>query len=733
MISKKATTMKIVNSLMLIAVAAMAFTACSKDEAESVVKGSELTVNVIAGTPSTRTYIGEKNEETNAYPMYWAATGESVMLAEVKDNATTTVYSSKGITSNEEYTISQDMKTAYFSFNLTEDTTGATEFDYYVISPASAFYSVNTFYGNYNVTIPAEQTPTATSADPAASILVARAVDFTAQPTEFNLDFDHILGYGRMTIKGLEDTEANIKTVTLTATDETVNMAGGYYHYYGEVGSENTNYATNKLTFDMSALGYTTADEFDVWFATKPCDLSGGYTVTVVTDKGAYSRTVETTTLAFKKGIVSRYRVNMADATYIESLGWQLITDKSVLTDGAQVVIVSTDADAAVGAQDTYRRFATNASKGADHIISAADDIEIFNVVTAYDEDNDWTFYALQNTKSSEGTFLYAPTSTYNNLLSDIVSSKNSFWDITFAEGAATITNKANSRRLQYYVESSYFTTYTSDQGNVAMYLVKAGDNTTTPVFAATATKESLLYSDTSAGFDVIGNVAWTATITEGDASFENGTKTISGSNTVEEVVFNFAANTNTTAPVSYTVTVTTTEAAGKASYELHYTQAAAPSADTKYYVMVSNTEIPTDFSGKYLFAYDTNFVYGLSSSRLATSTSIEASDNKVESNETSDSYALTIAASSTTGYYTIMIDGVYLGWSSSTSFVQSSTLNETDNYLWSVSYDATKGWMFTNKAGGRYIAWYPSSKQFRLYASNNSNSGVTHLYKLAE
>lgn len=187
-ISKKATTMKIVNSLMLIAVAAMAFTACSKDEAESVVKGSELTVNVIAGTPSTRTYIGEKNEETNAYPMYWAATGESVMLAEVKDNATTTVYSSKGITSNEEYTISQDMKTAYFSFNLTEDTTGATDFDYYVISPASAFYSVNTFYGNYNVTIPAEQTPTATSADPAASILVARAVDFTAQPTEFNLD-----------------------------------------------------------------------------------------------------------------------------------------------------------------------------------------------------------------------------------------------------------------------------------------------------------------------------------------------------------------------------------------------------------------------------------------------------------------------------------------------------------------------------------------------------------------
>lgn len=297
------------------AAAAMVLSGCSKSDTEELRPAADLQIKAgaIAATPESRAYIGEQDGTT--YPMLWAETGETFAILELADPDYEKDYTSRKVFINPTaYTVTNANRQANFSFELTKNET-AKRFDYFVCSPASAFFSLTPAHPDANLNIPAEQTPALTSADPAASILFAYVQNLTAQPTEaspLTLQFKHVVAYGKMTIKALAATAGTIKTVTFTG-NKSENLAGGYYYYYsGETGNPSTYNPTSTLTLDMSALNLDATKPFDVWFACKPVELPYGYKVTVTTsDNTKYTRKVDAGTLKFEAGKISQFGVLM--------------------------------------------------------------------------------------------------------------------------------------------------------------------------------------------------------------------------------------------------------------------------------------------------------------------------------------------------------------------------------------------------------------------------------------
>lgn len=296
------------------AAAAMVLSGCSENDTEDIRPTADLRIKAgaIAATPESRAYIGEQDGDT--YPMLWTETGETFAILELADpDYENDKVSRKEFINPTAYTVTNANKQANFSFELTKNGT-AKRFDYFVCSPASAFYSLTPKYLNANVTVPAEQAPAQTSADPAASILFAYMQNLTAQPTEaspLTLQFKHVVAYGKMTVKALPATSGTIQTVTFTG-NKSEDLAGGYYYYYsGETGNENT-FRKTTLTLDVSALNLDATKPFDVWFACKPVELPYGYKVTVTTsDNTEYTRKVDAGTLKFEAGKISQFGVLM--------------------------------------------------------------------------------------------------------------------------------------------------------------------------------------------------------------------------------------------------------------------------------------------------------------------------------------------------------------------------------------------------------------------------------------
>ena len=261
-------------NLMLVAVAAMAFTACEKDNADTN-KGEEKTVITfdidIEGT-GTRTYFGAYDEETG-YPTLLSGNETA------KFNHWTT---GNGNLENQEATINNGRFTVGFSYVNSGET-----IDAYL--PASAWGDAKTtWYDNNSYSdvtrdyaFPMEQNPTTTSVDPKAHIFKAT----TTYNGEDNIDlyFEHQVAYGKMSLRNFAG--ADVEQYVLTINGET--------------------YVVNAA--------WTT----DVWFACEPAEVSE-MSVSVVTANGTYTKSLAVSaenTLNFVKGQVSKFGVNMDGVT----------------------------------------------------------------------------------------------------------------------------------------------------------------------------------------------------------------------------------------------------------------------------------------------------------------------------------------------------------------------------------------------------------------------------------
>ena len=169
-------------NLMLVAVAAMAFAACSQDvnEVNKVEKKTVISGVLNIENDDTRSGFVGKNEAGNAYVSEWDG-GESIRL-----------YFSGGFSNYAEVDAKGNFEIDYIG----DLGSGATVT---ICSPSDAWNNVNTFE------IPSEQTPLANSVDPAAHILKSGATEIVNNTIWATMN--HVAAYGKLTIKDAIDIE----------------------------------------------------------------------------------------------------------------------------------------------------------------------------------------------------------------------------------------------------------------------------------------------------------------------------------------------------------------------------------------------------------------------------------------------------------------------------------------------------------------------------------------------
>ena len=254
-------------NLMLVAVAAMAFTACSKDNndvnAVSKITRYEFTANI---ADDTRSGFAEKEEGATAYKSEWF--GNETIKLFVTDYNGYYVETTAPINTKGQFTL--ELENAPESFFMT------------VVSPADSWVSENT------ATIPTEQTPLANSVDPKAHLLQAQAMPVNNGAADINMN--HLAAYGKMTVNGVDFAIDHV----------VVDLKGTFYGYDREY-----SYTINADNVENNTF----------WFATEPIDVVAEFTVTAYdAEDNTVTKTVDVAaagkTLAFKYGCVSTFSVS---------------------------------------------------------------------------------------------------------------------------------------------------------------------------------------------------------------------------------------------------------------------------------------------------------------------------------------------------------------------------------------------------------------------------------------
>ena len=280
--------------LMLVAVAAMAFTACSQDvnEVNKVEKVTryEFTANI---ADDTRSGFAEKEEGATAYKSEWY--GNETLKVFVTDYSAYNVETTTTV--DEEGNFTLELTDAPDSFFVT------------VVSPAESWAS------EYTANIPAVQTPLANSVDPKAHLLQAQAKPVSDGVAD--IDMNHMAAYGKMTVNG----------VAFAIDHVVVDLKGTFYGYDRE------------LSYTINA---TNVENNTFWFATEPIDVAE-FTVTAYDAEGnAVAKTVNVAeagkTMSFNYGRVGTFSVSglekpaeKFDSTYAYVYQDYGATDKEIM------------------------------------------------------------------------------------------------------------------------------------------------------------------------------------------------------------------------------------------------------------------------------------------------------------------------------------------------------------------------------------------------------------------
>ena len=302
-------------NLMLVAVAAMGFTACEQVSVESVAPGTpEVKMTVIAGMDETRTYIDEANKV-----VAWNA-GDKLMVVEGEDTFRKT----------SDIAIDADGK-AKFTVSFPEVGGAVT---YNAVFPASAVNtSVDFTAEELELQVKSTQWATAESFDPTADLLVAKQLEFDAQPEELNMQFKRIVALGKMTLTGLD--EGVVKQVIFTA-EPGVNLAGrclvnATSATVLEYASANASTSIT-VNYDESVNDVDITEGFPVYFACNPVEMQemNCFTVQVICDNAVYTREVEIPSgrsLKFTAGNLATFTVDMAEGEKQEAEAATFVTD----------------------------------------------------------------------------------------------------------------------------------------------------------------------------------------------------------------------------------------------------------------------------------------------------------------------------------------------------------------------------------------------------------------------
>ena len=256
-------------NLMLVAVAAMAFTACTEtnDEVNAVVEKTVLTFTANFDE-DTRAAFGDKNE-SGYYPASWEGGEQVRFVAPAADyDGTYEAYA-------EAVKLGDDGKSATFEVVFNYPIKAGTVYAYL----GSGWNTITNYayVDNY-------QTPEANTVDKDC-LMASASFEYDGESMDFSGKFSHGAAYGKMTINGFDG--KNISYVEVELNGEPEN------HTY---------------TLDVADLS-----EHTYWFATEAINVTS-FTVTATVDEVSYSKTIDmegkSKPLAFNIGEVSKFSVS---------------------------------------------------------------------------------------------------------------------------------------------------------------------------------------------------------------------------------------------------------------------------------------------------------------------------------------------------------------------------------------------------------------------------------------
>lgn len=149
------------------------------------------------------------------------------------------------------------------------------------------------------------------------------------------------------------------------------------------------------------------------------------------------------------------------------TISWNLVTDESSLTAGKEIVIVASESNNALSTtQNSNNRAQTSITKSADKTtVEVGDAVQIITLEAGTVSDT-FAFNV------GDG-YLYAASSGSNYLRTQTTNDENSSWNITIADGIATIKAQGTNTRnwLRHNPSNSIFSCYASGQKDVSIYM----------------------------------------------------------------------------------------------------------------------------------------------------------------------------------------------------------------------------------------------------------------------
>ncbi len=381
---------KIFTSLFIAALALTAAVSCDKNnETSTEADGKELALTFTAdGAALSRTELDATGKKAN-----WVE-GDAIQFAYYKNG---TGWAAGWDHSNAEATIGTDGK-ASFKFTSWVNST-ITSLDFWFIYPYAGQTGISSKVEDgvwSGFIVPAEQTPTLTSFDGKADILVGQHILYeSTAATDFTIKFIRKSGFMKIKLAGISDALAakEVKSVTVAAQegaalagtdicvkiDTTVDgTTADPYSIYTDTDSE----PTNVLVADYSAKNITVADlqssdeNKGVWLSMLPSEIKS-LKVTVVLKDDSTIEFAERATAGME---IAENEITPITLTFDDTKGDKATIETSVayiLTitseNGALAAAVTTEDGTAVET-DAIETFglATNIATGSEFYISTS-------------------------------------------------------------------------------------------------------------------------------------------------------------------------------------------------------------------------------------------------------------------------------------------------------------------------------------------------------------------------
>lgn len=379
-------------------------------------------------------------------------TGEQVDIIYFNDISTSS--SRRQTASHQNYTLTDNR--IEFTADITA-TDGATTYTFGAFYPYVYKYSTSSI----NLTVPQEQTPTLTSYDPKADIMVSENPVVTqGVPSKISFTFARMVALAKMTLVGIGEGE-KIEKVIFSSPAKPAGAVDFKVHEQGTV--EKAKWYNNYEDITLNLENRVATGEDTVWFVTIPTDLSGtSFTVTVITDKFNYTKTVDLAgkTLNFERADIAQFRVKELVKAE-KPKAYKLLTNIKELTAGDEFVLCNKS-----GASSTAKLLSSKASGASYLAYSSSFTINNDNTITELPADG--VVFTVEN-GAIDGTFAFNSANGYlcNNY--DAVNSTNvltfsntkneySSWSVNLGDyNVIKIYNEATSRYVNNNTSSSRF------------------------------------------------------------------------------------------------------------------------------------------------------------------------------------------------------------------------------------------------------------------------------------